>query len=902
MTGRAADSGTNLYVTATGTVEMIHRWDFNNDGYLDLFIGQNHNELETVNAFIYWGSEEGPRSLQPDVPGHQPLARWLKETRRRRQHLTRLPSLGGGRSLLVDLDQDGYLEIVFCNFVHNYSEHMNAFIYWGSPTGYRPERRTELPTLLASGLAAADFDQDGFVDLAFSNQGIEGADRFGYDQHLESYIYWNGPRGFSPARRSSIPSVSAFEVTAGDLNRDGFPELLFLNNNAEEKSLYLYWGSPDGFSVDRREVWKGGDPKGAHLSDLTGDGHPELILTHGDDRAAIHQGSQAGLQKEAWIELPTQGAIEAQTGDLNRDGHPDIVLANGGEATHSYIYWGGPAGYGSRRRTELPTLGATSASLADFNSDGWIDLAFANAHDSRTNDVASYLYWNGPRGFDPAYRRDLQGFGAVSVRSADLNADSHPDLVLINRLSGSRGTIDSLIYWGNPHHYYSQAALSAVLGAMGAAATADVDQDGWVDLIFSSGLIYGGGPEGYDPARRQDLQIDDAHGVSTADLNRDGYLDLVIPTGIATASGSTPTGLLLWGSPQGYRSEHRTELKLTVSLPQSANIADFNKDGFLDLIFTDVDRDNIDIFWGSASGNYGEKRRHLNVHSASTVEIADLNSDGWLDLVLGGVYDHERFGRPMQVATLLWGSPQGFAAENASQLEAYESEEQAVADLNRDGHLDIVMTNYHGYTTRSIPFFIYWGGPGGSYHESRRTSLPGESSLALSVLDLNRDGWLDIFVINHVQRGDHGAGAHIYWGGPEGFSTDRSHWLQTFGPHFSTRRDVGNIYHRRLEEEEYLSPTLRVPVDRTPCRLEWQARTPNGTAVLFQLRGAESKEGLSEASWIGVAGPGSYFTESPAQLHLLPAHSWLQYCAVLTTPDGGSTPVLDEVKIEGCKP
>jgi len=41
-------------------------------------------------------------------------------------------------------------------------------------------KRTQLPTLLAGGLAAADFNHDGFVDLAFANYGNESGERFGY--------------------------------------------------------------------------------------------------------------------------------------------------------------------------------------------------------------------------------------------------------------------------------------------------------------------------------------------------------------------------------------------------------------------------------------------------------------------------------------------------------------------------------------------------------------------------------------------------------------------------------------------------------------------------------------------------------------------------------------------------
>jgi len=95
---------------------------------------------------------------------------------------------------------------------------MNALIYWGGPDGYRADRRTELPTLLAKGVAAADLNRDGYVEPGLCQSRIEGGDRFGYHLHLESYIYWNGPMGFSPGPADVHSSSAATDCVAGDLN------------------------------------------------------------------------------------------------------------------------------------------------------------------------------------------------------------------------------------------------------------------------------------------------------------------------------------------------------------------------------------------------------------------------------------------------------------------------------------------------------------------------------------------------------------------------------------------------------------------------------------------------------------------------------------------------------------
>ena len=151
-------------------------------------------------------------------------------------------------------------------------------------------------------------------------------------------------------------------------------------------------------------------------------------------------------------------------------------------------------------------------------------------------------------------------------------------------------------------------------------------------------------------------------------------------------------------------------------------------------------------------------------------------------------------------------------------------------------------------------------------------------------------------MFNHIVRGDHGAGANIFWGSAEGYSYRRRDWVQTLGPHFGVRRDVGNIYHRRLEED-YRSAPLELPPGKIASRLSWRAQTLYGTKVRFQLRGAPSKQQLDEAAWTGPRHADSFF-EQPGPIQLAENARWLQYRVLLLTPDGGSTPILEEVRID----
>jgi hypothetical protein len=67
----------------------------------------------------------------------------------------------------------------------------------------------------------ADLNRDGYPDLVFPNYGDEFGDRVGYKDNLESYIYWGAPDGYSVERRTSIPTVSAVSCAVGDFNGVG---------------------------------------------------------------------------------------------------------------------------------------------------------------------------------------------------------------------------------------------------------------------------------------------------------------------------------------------------------------------------------------------------------------------------------------------------------------------------------------------------------------------------------------------------------------------------------------------------------------------------------------------------------------------------------------------------------
>jgi len=159
--GTLGNSGANLYVSRNGQIQVINRWDLNNDGHVDVLISNDHDVVEIIDAFLYSSKPDGFHSVLPPLWKERPVAQIALNELASKESLNRLPAFGGGRSVIADVNRDGYPEIVFCNYIHNYPGVRTAFLYWGSASGYDVAHRTELPTNWAVGQRAEVFIQAG---------------------------------------------------------------------------------------------------------------------------------------------------------------------------------------------------------------------------------------------------------------------------------------------------------------------------------------------------------------------------------------------------------------------------------------------------------------------------------------------------------------------------------------------------------------------------------------------------------------------------------------------------------------------------------------------------------------------------------------------------------------------
>ena len=911
--GSFGDGGANTYVSRKGRIQLINRWDLNHDGFIDLVFSNTHPHREKLDAEIYWGNGKDFDVLRKSyIPNDG--AQWSSAAD--------LNSDGQMDLVLANYTNgtwDGMDSFVYFGGIKELQERQDD-----SQWGFHPfSRQLTLPTRAAQRSAIGDLNRDGHLDIIFALSAGFWEYRAGFrDGGYESPcpIYWGSEKGFDPKNSTDLPALGASDVAVEDLNGDSWPDVVFANQEAggnADVNSFIYWGGPEGLDPGRRSELATHQAWAVELADADGDGHTDIVFANGKGPVSyVYLNRDGQFSEQHRLELPTHDARDCVVDDLNNDGTPDIFCSNhqieGNPLTLSYLYWGSAEGFSAERRQEFETVGAWGVSTADLNQDGWKEIVVSNYKEHFSFDVPSYIFWNKPEGFLQTRRTSLFTQGAVGNLSADFNGDGHLDLLFNNTVGRTRGGNSPVyVYWGDGQGNYSaKRRLSLPAVDPYEWASADLNDDGWTELIVSNfgetvrwkqeSNIYWGGPNSFSPTRRSALNGNGSAGATVADLDRDGYLDIVL-SNAPKATDKEKGAFVFFGGADGYVVPERLELPTgPAGIP---TVADLNQDGFLDLLFASGD-EGVPIFWGAGTRNYSPSRRSFVAGSKGlgAVEVADLNQDGSLDLVLSRAIEA---GSRLTTGFVYWGRGHGDYAED--RRDSFEIEGTiliTVADVNQDGWLDLLCPNYNTGSSRATLSRVYLGGPDG-FPSERMFTLPTNSGTGSLVTDFNQDGYNDILWVCHRSEGDpnqigsfgdHVTDSFLYWGGADGFQPDRRLGIPARGPHNDSGVDLGNIYDRR-HEYDYIS-SVHVYGDSVPRSITWKAQTPHGSRVRLQLRSAAGAEGLEKASWIGPGGPGTYYEQPGALRRPDASHQAMQYRAVLNpTATGAVSPILEEVVV-----
>jgi len=861
--GTFGNAGQNIYVSKRGILQRIHQFDLDQDGYLDVLFCNSQDHWERPDAYIY-----------SDVLG--------KPDRRT------IPSDGAESGVVFDLNGDGYDDLVLAMGNNGMRPDLNAFVYYGDPDGLSEKRMIRLPAPAARSVTAGDFNGDRLPDLAFA-----------LDSGLR--LFYHSPLGFESKRFVDL-DLPTHQLAAGDLDEDGFMDLI---SRDRQGRVSVCWGSPSGLDIGgRQEVVV--DSDSSKVNTASGEAREEGVplaahVTVGENTYLVVPRSNrlflVPTEKKRSFRDPVvfdvAGVLATATGDINGNGLPELVAVT--TLDQSWVFWDLDASLRPRRRTSVRTTSACDVAVADLDGDGKDEVIVCQ---SRTRD--SYTFHS------LVFKGGDAGLAASPIQLETLNArrvlvgrtsGKGPELVFVNR-SARRvgGDVNIYLYHGcedgfKPERRTELAARGAVGGIAG-----DFNDDGITDLLVANcsendlgldpgSFVFFGKADGFSFEPSVRLPTQRAHGLAVADINRDGFLDFVL------VGFSNPDLLVFYGSDQGYSSEHSARLRMefdgeVYDEPRWIHLADFNRDGWLDLVVPQIAFDRSFLLWGGPEGFSLGRRQMLAVWHGSYANSADLDGNGWLDLVIGG-HTPSRGVPHDSFVYVYWNGPDGLREDRRTLLPANGVNAVGIRDLNNDGWLDMVVSNYHDNRFRDIDSYIYWGSAKG-FSASRMLRLPAHSASGSILNDFNEDGWIDIAIAHHKIEGDHVGFSAIWWNGPQGFSQTRRTKLPTMGPHGAIVIDPGNQLDRK-DEEFYESKPFHVPDGRRVAGITVKAEIPAKTWVRAELRLAATVEGLDRATWQPVE---AVLTHKPEKA------AWVQYRLALGTKGSGRTPRVSEVIVK----
>jgi hypothetical protein len=507
---------------------------------------------------------------------------------------------------LADFDKDGHLDLFCANGYLLEIHHGNLDGTFTKTPVY--SKSYSNPDFI-SPFAARDLNGDGYLDiLALSADGLVvffGRPGIHFTAPVH-YAFYN-PEGFDEDQGD--PSLMA------DYNLDGNLDLAMPGVNG----VYITYGKSDG-TFDAPPVIRSGLATGnSVVADFNEDGTAD-IFTSGASALQLNLGRGDGtfapsVTVQAPVLLPPQDYLQSAAtlyeGDFNGDKHKDVIAvgpaADGTSLPH--LFFGRGDGTFQNPVAIANFAGASYQGIfvSDINGDGRDDLVNVTADAGSGTSAVNVLLSNGDGTFEPVATPVPQGMFSYynsAPASGDFNGDGNADLIV-----PSNQTIEVLLGHGDGTFDIQPQALSvptfggSTTNYVPAVIAGDFDKDGHADFAVIGTHSYSGddddpGPTAifvyYGKGDGTFLQpvtagiLDRGYlNFRSADLNGDGLADFVLSTdesnGIDIDYAGTAISVI-HGLP-GRKFSLETNLIAGQGFSSMA-VADFNRDGLPDLLFT----------------------------------------------------------------------------------------------------------------------------------------------------------------------------------------------------------------------------------------------------------------------------------------------------------------------------
>lgn len=346
----------------------------------------------------------------------------------------------------------------------------------------------------------------------------------------------------------------------GDINTDGFPDLLVGHHYVYVESIYspLYLNNGDGTFRAHKQFR--GDIHGGVFGDVTGNRFPDLLVCRGSYHSDSLWTNVGGSLR---YRTPSKtGIIDTGRGrtssmvDVDLDGDLDIFVTN--KLTPNLLWINDGSGFFTEEAAARGVVGRQdmnkAGSWCDYDKDGDMDLFVA------VYDGYDHLYQNDGTGnfsdvASPAIGI-LMGLGSIDAYWSDFDNDLDMDLFVARSFPGGGSTVPKphLLYINRGNGTFVESGASAgILNRQRArqCTVGDFDNDGFTDIAVSiftepTGILPGvdvffhnNGDGTFKEIALNTLLLNEpvryiqglGSVITSADYDRDGWLDIFMTRG-----------------------------------------------------------------------------------------------------------------------------------------------------------------------------------------------------------------------------------------------------------------------------------------------------------------------------------------------------------------------------------
>jgi VCBS repeat-containing protein len=344
--------------------------------------------------------------------------------------------IAGARAIAAgDFDADGFDELAVAT-----ASEQGLVVLPNVVDPANPNRRTfAVPPLglggeaLPNDVMTVDLDRDGDLDIVVAA-----------GQSAPNRAFLNAGGTFTSVSLGD-DGLDSRAVAAGDINGDGFVDLVFAGSGSS--TVLIHSGSGAVFARG-----PGIGPHAARdalLVDLFGDSLPELVLANADGGASVYSNTRGRFTLAATLATGATRAVAA--GEFNADARADVVFARDTAvfpAVPSASVWLATRDSGSPFfvADELGAVPATSLLVSDFNLDSRADVL-------AVNDAGVRIFTNAgaANGTFLLHAQQIAAPGARAAAMGKFSSDDRVDLavvgegvkVFVNDGSGDFGQPDS---------------------------------------------------------------------------------------------------------------------------------------------------------------------------------------------------------------------------------------------------------------------------------------------------------------------------------------------------------------------------------------------------------------------------------------------------------------------------